>query len=135
MKVWVITTGSYSDDEIVTVFTDKVKADLFCAAHNDQARYDHYYCAEEYDTDTEDIQVAEGTKPHYDATVHVNKRTGIVNGVYVTSTLKPLSGFVKDYDGIAGVDYSAILATDDEEVIKKIFYDWMAQKKAEEADL
>lgn len=134
MKVWVITTGSYSDYEIVTVFTDKVKADLFCAAHNDQDRYD-YYCAEEYDTDTADIQVTEGAKPHYDATVTVNNRTGGVNDVYTTPTLKPLSGFVKDYSGITYDDYRAVFATDDEEVIKKIFYDWAAQKKAEEAGL
>lgn len=134
MKVWVITTGSYSDYEIVTVFTDKVKADLFCAAHNDHNKCDHYY-AEEYDADTEDIQVAEGVKPRYSAKVSVNRRTGVIIGVYVTPTLKPLSGFVKDYDGITYIDYRAVFATDDEEVIKKIFYDWRAQKKAEEAGL
>ena len=134
MKVWVITTGSYSDYEIVTVFTDKVQADLFCAAYNDHSPYDKYY-AEEYDTDTANVQVAEGVKPHYIATVSVNLRTGGIHDVYATPTLKPLSGFVKDYSGVMYEDYRAVFATDDEEVIKKIFYDWAAQKKAEEAGL
>ena len=131
MKVWIVTAGSYSEYQIVAVFTDKVKADLFCAVHNDLCKYDSY-CTEEYDTDVNDIQVAEGTKPHYKATVTVNRRTGVVAKVYTTQTLKPLSGFITDYKCFSIIDYCGVFTTDDEEVIKKIFYDWVAQKKEEE---
>jgi hypothetical protein len=83
----------------------------------------------------EDIQVAEGVKPRYDAKVRVNRRTGNIGDVYVTPTLKPLSGFTEGYVGIGFIDYRGVFATDDKEVITKIFYDWCAQKKAEEAGL
>lgn len=56
MKIYVITSGEYSDYGIVAVFTDFEKAKLFCAAHNLQERYSYDYYIETYDTDDYNIE-------------------------------------------------------------------------------
>lgn len=59
MKVYIVTSGEYSDYGIRKVFTDKEKAELYCAMHD--GGYDPYY-VEEWETD--DVEI-ETMKPYF----------------------------------------------------------------------
>lgn len=50
MKIYIVTSGSYSDYHIDEVFTDPEQAYLYCAARNTASCGD--YEVEEYDSDT-----------------------------------------------------------------------------------
>lgn len=53
MKIYVVTSGEYSDYCIEAVFTDKEKAKLYCAAHEKYTA--DYPRIEEYDTEDDAI--------------------------------------------------------------------------------
>ena len=57
MKVYVVTTGAYSDYEIDSVFIDKHKAEIYCALCN-KGKVNNYgsYQVEEYESDDNDIE-------------------------------------------------------------------------------
>lgn len=50
MKIYIVTSGCYSDYGINAVFTDKELAEKYCTAHN---KYPDEYCIEEYEADSE----------------------------------------------------------------------------------
>lgn len=136
MKVYIVTQGCYSDYHICAVFLTKHEAEIYCAAQHDaEDDLDDFYI-DERDTDADHVEVAPGTKIHY----HVIMRKGFCSTefdrVRVYKTLKPLSPFkfVKPSYYLDG-RYEAVLDTNDEDKILKIFRDWLAQKKAEEAGL
>lgn len=54
MKVYIVTSGSYSDYHIDEVFTDRKQAYLYCAARNTGINGE--YEVEEYDTDTSKLE-------------------------------------------------------------------------------
>lgn len=58
MKVYIVTSGEYSDYGIDRVFTDKENAELYCAMH--ESDYDQP-TVEEWDAD--DVEI-EATKPY-----------------------------------------------------------------------
>ena len=63
MKIYVVTSGEYSDYHIVTVFSTQEKAESFAKARNDKIKhwYDDYYEVEVYDLDdTDNISVESG---------------------------------------------------------------------------
>ena len=74
-KVWIVTTGCYSDYQIVGVFTSKESAELFVSADPDDGDI------EEWSTDTFEPaldQLRQGRKPW---TIHMN-RDGSVSNQY-----------------------------------------------------
>lgn len=60
MKVFIVTSGEYSDYGIRAVFTDYEKAELYCATHNKKSSTD-ICCIEEYDT--EDFKIESNETP------------------------------------------------------------------------
>ena len=58
-KVYIVTSGEYSDYHIDAVFTTREKAEQFCAVHNTCERYSNFYNIEEYDVDESDCTKAE----------------------------------------------------------------------------
>lgn len=60
MKVYVVTTGEYSDYGIDKVFTNRKEAMLYCANRNRKDAYDEYRI-EEYDTAHANIETDEKT--------------------------------------------------------------------------
>lgn len=52
MKVYIVTSGTYSDYGIAEVFTDETQARLYCATHNNNNYYYFDYRVEEYEADT-----------------------------------------------------------------------------------
>lgn len=55
MKVYIISSGEYSDTHIECVTADKKKAELFCAVYNQPYGYGEYYF-NEYEVDDWDIK-------------------------------------------------------------------------------
>lgn len=143
MKVYIVTEGSYSDYHICAVFLSEEEAKIYCAAMHDADADDEGFCIEEHDTDEDRVEAAPGTKVHYDVRVNLSEDDTASKNLIIDDsdidtypTLKPYTpfAFVKLspwHDGC----YRAVLETNDEDKIKKIFYDWLAQKKAEEAGL
>lgn len=132
MKIYVVTSGYYSDRTIQQVFLNKQKAETYCAAHNKSCNnnYDKleiYGCYETYD---DMIAVAD------DRVVH--------GWCYFPKT--PLGGELLEYKGVmlesnASPEHWNLTKmefhtdTDDEEKAFKIARDKYAQYKAELAGL
>lgn len=75
MKIYVITRGTYSDYHIVTIFTDKHKAELYLKYYN--------YCnLEEYDTADDNFNIKDG-EGYYVAVLHISIMKSAVDGKYV----------------------------------------------------
>ncbi len=53
-KIYIVTTGEYSDYQIVACFSSKEKAEKYSAVKNDSERWSPYY-VEEYDVDSADV--------------------------------------------------------------------------------
>lgn len=65
MKIYVVTEGAYLDYHICAVFTDKNKAELYCAVNEEKefSNNDYYIFGDEYmieEFDTDDVNI-EGT--------------------------------------------------------------------------
>lgn len=63
MKIYAVTTGEYSEYHICEVFTDKKKAELYCAVREEKEFLDNQslvfgdeYMIEEFDTHDDDIE-------------------------------------------------------------------------------
>lgn len=135
MKVYIVTSGIYSDYHIDGVFLSQEQAEIYCGAKYDTDFSGDPFYIEEWDTDENDIEVIPGTKVNY----HVIISKGFSaewDRVRAYITLKPLRPFefINTSTYLDGW-YDAVLGTDDEDKILKIFRDWLAQKKAEEAGL
>lgn len=123
MKVYVVTSGIYSDYHIVAVFDDKRKAEVFCAADNDKNKGHRIWgdtCyIEEYDT--EEIH-AESDKPvNYFVTVDAAFGGNVRNK---ECTFMPTKKFAET--GRVNT-WGGIVSTNDDDKILKIFHDQMAQ--------
>lgn len=97
MKVYVVTSGIYSDYHIVAVFDDKQKAEVFCAAYNDNnmehRTWDDPCYIEEYDTEENH---AESNKPvNYWVTVCKNFKGRHVVADDKACTFMPTKKFVE----------------------------------------
>ena len=133
MKVYVVTSGVYSDYNIVAVFDDKQKAEVFCAAYNDNSKehrtWDDPYYIEEYDTEENH---AESNKPvNYWVTVCKNFKGRYVVADDKACTFMPTKKFVETgrsdtWEGIVSTTY--------DDKILKIFHDQMAQRKGDKVD-
>lgn len=143
MKIYIVTEGCYSDYHICAVFLSEDEAKIYCAAMHDADQDDEGFCIEEHDTDADHVEVAPGTKIHYEVFVNLSEDDTASKNLVIDDcdidthpTLKPQApfAFIKSSRYDEG-RYRAVLNTDDEDKIKKIFYDYLAQKKAEEAGL
>lgn len=134
MKIYVVTQGVYSDYGIIGVFLDRKMAEVFCAVKHDADDYDDIHI-EEYNTDDYFVTTRPEVKLHYE--VRIDPETAIEwdpDDVTVSPTLHKRSSFTFHKPSGWGDPgyYEAVLDTHDINKIQKIFYDWVAQKKAEE---
>lgn len=67
MKVYVVTSGEYSDYRIIAVFTDLEKASYYCAVRNARDQeIDEYSCRiEEYETAEDSVEISGARKVNY----------------------------------------------------------------------
>ena len=133
MKVYVVTSGTYSDYHIVAAFDDKQKAEVFCAAYNDNCMehrtWDDPYYIEEYDTEENH---AESNKPvNYWVTVCKNFKGRHVVADDKACTFMPTKKFVETGRNDT---WEGIVSTTDDDKILKIFHDQMAQRKGDKFD-
>jgi len=136
MKVYIVTQGCYSDYHICAVFLSKYEAEIYCAAQHDADEDDEDFYIDERDTIKDRVEVKPGTQVHYEAIVRRNGFTGEWDDVRVSRTLKPLKSFKFEKETeYTWARYRAVLTTGDKDKVLKIFRDWQAQKKAEEAGL
>ena len=126
MTVYVVTSGEYSDYGISAVFTDKEKAEIYCAAHSD--KYDENYYIEEYDT--EEVEI-ESSKPPKCKWRMVFDKYGVLSQFGTSSTLT----FRELNQIIPGRNRTCVIATLDKDIPKekaeKIICDRFAKWKAE----
>jgi hypothetical protein len=137
MKVYVVTSGTYSDYRINGVFLVRRMAENFCALQHDIEEYDDLRI-EEYDTDDYWVTVRPGTKLHYEVRIDPEAATEWdPDDVTICPTFHGCRPFLfhKPFGWGDPGYYEAVLDTHDIDKIQKIFYDWMAQMKAEEANL
>lgn len=138
MKVYIVTSGTYSDYHIDGVFIDRKMAEVFCAVHHDADDMFDDIRIEEYDTD--DYLVTFRSEANLRYEVRIDPETAIEwDPEYVTicptfKMCKPFAFHKPSGWGNPGY-YEAVLDTNDVNKIQKMFYDWAAQKKAEEAGL
>lgn len=69
MKVYIVTSGCYSDYSIDAVFTDRKKAEMYCAIHNEEDQD-----IEEWETEDDSITV---DKPVLKRWVGIRTRDGV----------------------------------------------------------
>jgi hypothetical protein len=93
MKIYIVTSGSYSDYSIVGVFTDRDMAEKMAAATRDSNG------VEEWDTDILPDKVAQGYKP-YRVEFGPNWRTsGDVGRISIDSPYFADEGYIYAQDG------------------------------------
>jgi hypothetical protein len=138
MKVYVVTSGTSSDYHIVGVFLDPKMAEVYCAIQHDGDPWSDNLNIEEYNTDDYFVTVRPEVKLHYEVQIDPASATewdpDDVTICPTFITRRPFSFHRPSGWGDPGC-YEAVLDTHDIDEIQKIFYDWLAQKKAEEAGL
>lgn len=127
MKIYVVTTGEYSEYRIDSVFLDKHKAEIYCAKNN--VRRDDYRI-EEYESDDDEIEgeidiawkyeIREGDRNAWGTIVHYSYRC--LNEVTESNYRSELTATV-------------YLRAENDEKALKIARDMFAQYKAEKEGL
>lgn len=121
MKVYIVTSGRYSDYHIDAVFLSREKAMLYCVVNHDPALN-----IEEYDTDDENIESNEkcGYVYHW------------VQTTYRLGTISSFHGYYRfdimtksQYDKLSDKDKNVWLDSPDKEKAEKILHDRAAQAK------
>lgn len=138
MKVYVITAGEYSDYHIVTVTTDKEKADNFVKVHNDSKcfYYDDAY-VEEYDTDDFDIDVTDRNAKYFKVIANWDYEKDCndiecdeIDSLEYLADKNSLQHYTLSLMGNVTRWKFYCTAKDEDHAIKKAT-DWAGQKKAE----
>ena len=131
MTVYVITSGEYSDYGIVTVFTSKEKAEIYCATKNGSASYDKCRI-EEYETDIE--QIESNLTPKMVWSARVTEKGQNCNLYSSHLSFKEINHVEQWHDGafyvVATLDKDLSI-----EEVEKIIHDRLAKWKAEREGL
>jgi len=128
MKVYIVTSGEYSDYGINRVFTDKERAELYCAMH--EGGCDPYF-VEEWETD--DVEIST-TKPYYRRWEAKITPSGLLLWIGDACTFTEKNSIEK-YRNYNGSWFYIVIATLDkdktEDEAKKIIFDRLAAWKCE----
>ena len=139
MKIYVVTSGTYSDYHISAVFTDKIKADAYVAMRGSDAWISDA-TIEEWDTSDDYLELDHNNKLVYlhfvnDARNHIYPE----DKFYVTITPvfeNNINQFLdKDFHADNIKDSYVILPERNEEKAIKIYQDRVAKRKAAESGI
>lgn len=126
MKVYVITSGEYSDYQINAVTLDKKQALLLKAKYSDD--WDEA-CIEEYDTDDYKIEVGEGYKPMWAVEFYSNE----INRCYTIACKNYKHGSACKHSFDNGI--TVFVEAKDEEHARKIAKDMYMKMLSEQNNL
>ena len=129
MKVYIVTSGEYSDYSIRRVFTDKERAELYCAMHEEE--YYDPYIAEEWETDDVEIDTAKPYMRRWDANISPSGRVTWIDG---RCTFNERNAITKNRSYNGSWFYTVIATLDKgktEDEAKKIILDRLAAWKYE----
>lgn len=132
MRVYIITSGEYSDYEIEHVTLDKEKAERYCAVLNGKSRYEDYR-VEEYKLD--DFEVSENLEIKWRVNVRIYNPYGLNAKAEIRDIFK-VSADAKD-DIVVRADYAyvpVLMKKLDEDKACKIALDRLAKWKAEQLE-
>ena len=131
MRVYVVTSGEYSDYHIDAIFTDNEQAELYCATH--ERTLDNPYI-EEWETDEVKFESCVPVKNLWTASI---RNDGIVSYIHSRLTLenrKKVEPFNKCF-GRTSVTGHRVSITLDKDITQekalKIIFDYLAKWKAE----
>lgn len=133
MEIYVVTAGAYSSYGIVAVFTDKSKAEIFCAIHNGDSTRDRYgeeYYLETYKSADDDVEGY--TDIQYSFVVHQADKFPRDYFAILKKSPENKDYIINYTSGIRAVVY---LTKNDPELAFKIGKDMIAKYKAEQAGL
>lgn len=129
MKVYIVTSGEYSDYGIRRVFTNKEKAELYCAMHGGGC--DPYY-AEEWEVDDVEIDTTKPYMRQWEARITPSGRMTWICGKCTFDEENAISKY-RNYNGSLFYIVIATLDKDKtEEEAKKIIFDRLAAWKYEQ---
>jgi len=137
MKVYIVTSGDYSDYHIEAVFTNEEQANLYCALH--AGRWDSP-SVEEYETDTWQIETKNDFKVRWEDYFWSKNPYLMPNSKFATNDENSIEVIKKensDYGNLVSGDYCKIVVTLDRTVTRqevvKIMQDRIAAWKYEQA--
>ena len=136
MKVYLITSGEYSDYHVDAVSLDEKEAERICATFNNGRCSDMYCNIEEYDTEDIKVITQDEVKTRFCMCVEYKSgETRCFNEMgLVSENVNEIS--VKRYDGSDKIEITATLPKGTtEDKAKKIMFDRIARFKAERASI
>lgn len=129
MKVYIVTSGEYSDYGIDRVFTDKERAELYCAIH--ECDYESPQ-VEEWDADDVEIDTTKPYMRRWEAKISLSGQIRYIND---TCTFKEKNAIAK-HGSFNGHMFYTVIATLDKDKTKdearKIIFDRLAAWKYEQ---
>ena len=142
MKVYVITSGCYSEYRIRAVSLDRNEAEKICATFNNEViwrGYGHMCKIEEYDTEDVKASTKKKVKVRYEMRVNQNgKISHFGNGYFVLSDANRVGKikFMDDGEFKTGYDITATFPKDTpKEKAQKIMLDRLAEYRAKEEEI
>lgn len=128
MKVYIVTSGEYSGYGIRRVFTDKERAELYCAMHDDGC---YPYYAEEWETDDVEIDTTKPYMRQWEAKITPSGRMTWIEDKCTFNEENEISKF-RNYNGSWFYIVIATLDKDKtEDEAKKIIFDRLVAWKYE----
>lgn len=145
-EIYVVTSGEYSDYDIVKIFENIEDAEQFCAIHNDNMKpYDDGYCLEIYPlsdySEEEKIQTYKALSCQFVEYGNTIPATVQIINIETQFSKKPFNKSFRCVDSwIGGREYSCVVPVnktydiyEDREIVKKIirdeFHKWKAEKE------
>ena len=131
MKIYIVTSGEYSDYVIRAVFTDQRKAEIYCALH--ERKYDHYM-VEEWETEDVVTKTNDKVMKIVDANVDKDGSIYVCDRVFTfEKNFEPTVYINHDYYGDEYYSVEVLLEADtSEKKEKKIIFDTLAKWKYEQ---
>lgn len=131
MKIYIVTSGEYSDYGIRAVFTDQRKAELYCALH--ESKFDHHM-VEEWETEyvvtktNAKVMKIVDARVDNDGSIYINDRVFTFE-----KNFEPTVRLKYDYFSSEYYSVEVLLEADaSEEKEKKIVFDTLAKWKYEQ---
>lgn len=131
MKVYIVTSGEYSDYFIEGVFTDRDKARVYCALRN----HDIHCLAYSFD-DGEAARIEEyESDKGFDILQIDNNRLGTIYYFMGDDISEKIPAYREDVEKLRLNEHAVWVEGENEEKAKKIYFDRRAKKKAESEGL